>query len=175
MDRQRSAWSAYTYAYWDPADLCLRGGLNAVNAKYLRGHPFDSGPGHTSATAVYFASVRFFASFSFTKDYTFDYSGYVRISSLFVFPNMLISSGSRRNQGSNGSDSQYATEGPHVKWVNTCRDPARFEARIRPRYFTLSCLTHSYGPHDQSVRKAWIRLGCGWSALVSGTLRGPCT
>ncbi|KAJ7874936.1 hypothetical protein B0H14DRAFT_3437393 [Mycena olivaceomarginata] len=30
MDRQRSAWSAYTYAYWDPADLCLRGGLNAV-------------------------------------------------------------------------------------------------------------------------------------------------
>jgi hypothetical protein len=30
MDRQRSAWSAYTYAYWDPADLCLWGGLNAV-------------------------------------------------------------------------------------------------------------------------------------------------
>ncbi|KAJ7467067.1 hypothetical protein FB451DRAFT_1369502 [Mycena latifolia] len=29
--RQGSAhWSAYTSAYWDPADLCLQGGLNAV-------------------------------------------------------------------------------------------------------------------------------------------------
>ncbi|KAJ6563923.1 hypothetical protein B0H19DRAFT_73793 [Mycena capillaripes] len=32
MDGQESAhWSAYTSAYWDPADLCLRGGLNAVS------------------------------------------------------------------------------------------------------------------------------------------------
>jgi hypothetical protein len=37
MDRQRSAWAAYTYAYWDPADLCLQGGLNAVAGMSRRG------------------------------------------------------------------------------------------------------------------------------------------
>jgi hypothetical protein len=37
MDRQGSAhWSAYTSAYWDPADLCLQGGLNAVRGSIDR-------------------------------------------------------------------------------------------------------------------------------------------
>ncbi|KAJ7793947.1 hypothetical protein B0H14DRAFT_2622323 [Mycena olivaceomarginata] len=43
MDRQRSAWSAYTYAYWDPADLCLRGGLNAGYHPQRQAYPYIGG------------------------------------------------------------------------------------------------------------------------------------
>ncbi|KAJ7305599.1 hypothetical protein DFH08DRAFT_824901 [Mycena albidolilacea] len=62
----------------------------------------------------------------------------------------------------NGSASQYASEGPHVKWVNTCRDLARFGARLRPRYF-LSLLFDPFlwparSERSKGIDTAWLRM-----------------